>query len=584
MAQLTNPHHAIFRNLDPSDWNEEEKAEMRSKLKALHMQPIPPGPYPWLWRDLATKKEKWVLVTFPERNLPFIMWHNQRPGHYKAEIEFHTECVRVEPQSMVLFSILDSHYDPAKGEMVRDSKYFLQRGCGARDAAEIITNEYRNWYHYDEAIQQRLDDHLMMRRARLDEERDREAASALLKVSKPVVQEVDQKESGAQEPPRRSNRIRIQSLKARAHAEPSKKGPQPWSPPVAVRARPGPTVKKGPTKRKVAEPSEAPLAKIKKEPGSPVRGLPGSEILGPHSKKSTPDSVDVTRITKRLQFEGDCEEAPGQAKLRAKVNKLMSKEVKLGSNTFWQKNMKKDPGKIARLVLKCLSEDARERMVIQCLSLMTSRQQLDMALKFRVESLRNLTTMRIRVSEQLAEVERKSYEKITIGPRPKPKDSEEGPEEGPVDAGPVIDLISDEGAVDEGPVDEGPVDEGPVDAGPNDAGPNDAGPVDAGPNDAGPVDAGPVDAGPSDEGFVHKPYYIRSKWSKSGYAGVGYQARTGSKKVWRVKYNGSTCGRFETKAQACEMYFDLKQAEKRAPSQEVETKQPAWYDSLSFDE
>ena len=53
------------------------------------------------------------------------------------------------------------------------------------------------------------------------------------------------------------------------------------------------------------------------------------------------------------------------------------------------------------------------------------------------------------------------------------------------------------------------------------------------------------------EEFVPEPHWIRSDRCSSGFKGVMKDSRRG----WRVKYEGSTIGRFASKAAACEAYY-----------------------------
>ena len=55
--------------------------------------------------------------------------------------------------------------------------------------------------------------------------------------------------------------------------------------------------------------------------------------------------------------------------------------------------------------------------------------------------------------------------------------------------------------------------------------------------------------------FVHKPHYIRSTnpRSSTGYKGVLKDLKRGG---WRAKWSGKHIGRYETKAQACQAYYD----------------------------
>ena len=57
---------------------------------------------------------------------------------------------------------------------------------------------------------------------------------------------------------------------------------------------------------------------------------------------------------------------------------------------------------------------------------------------------------------------------------------------------------------------------------------------------------------PKDEEFTDHPHYIRSARSQSGYKHVTWCKRKGT---WRVKVNSSTLGRYDTKAQACEVAY-----------------------------
>ena len=51
--------------------------------------------------------------------------------------------------------------------------------------------------------------------------------------------------------------------------------------------------------------------------------------------------------------------------------------------------------------------------------------------------------------------------------------------------------------------------------------------------------------------FAPEPHWIRSDRCSSGFKGVMKDSRRG----WRVKYEGSTIGRFASKAAACEAYY-----------------------------
>ena len=76
----------------------------------------------------------------------------------------------------------------------------------------------------------------------------------------------------------------------------------------------------------------------------------------------------------------------------------------------------------------------------------------------------------------------------------------------------------------------------------------DAADAGAGPNeDAG---AGPVDL-TTPKPFVEQPHFIRSNRSSTGYKGVLKDKRGG----WRTK-SGKTIGRYNTKAEACQAYYE----------------------------
>ena len=67
---------------------------------------------------------------------------------------------------------------------------------------------------------------------------------------------------------------------------------------------------------------------------------------------------------------------------------------------------------------------------------------------------------------------------------------------------------------------------------------------------------------PADKDFVkHEHYIVTKRLSVSGYQSVGYTSATRDQ-TWRVKIDGHTIGRYDTKAQACEeTYWYNKQAE-----------------------
>ena len=67
---------------------------------------------------------------------------------------------------------------------------------------------------------------------------------------------------------------------------------------------------------------------------------------------------------------------------------------------------------------------------------------------------------------------------------------------------------------------------------------------------------------PADKDFVkHEHYIVTKRLSVSGYQSVGYAEATRDQ-TWRVKIDGHTIGRYDTKAQACEeTYWYNKQAE-----------------------
>ena len=84
---------------------------------------------------------------------------------------------------------------------------------------------------------------------------------------------------------------------------------------------------------------------------------------------------------------------------------------------------------------------------------------------------------------------------------------------------------------------------------------NDAG--DGPKNDAGDgptTDAGdgPIDLTTTPKPFMEQPHFIRSTRSSTGYKGVVKDQRGG----FRAKWSGKHIGRYETKAQACQAYYD----------------------------
>jgi hypothetical protein len=414
---------------------------------------------------------------------------------------------------------------------------FEDVGLTGPAAAKCIREEAKNWIAYDE-YQQKMQD-----------------AELLHATGTAMCEEVRTNVTPAQEPAqepipaqkRRSNRLRIASLKARAQES---KGPPPKAPPVKVTTK----KKTGPTKRKVAAPAKnqkPPPAKIQKAPAlaAPVRGLPGSQLRQDFA------DVDGRRITKDLLRDFDQSETD-VTKMRQHVNKLFGKEEKLLNQSFWLKYMEKDPGRLARLVMVGLTHDECEKMGMQCLNQLTSRQQLDMALKFRAQALRHTTSARIYCNDLLIKMESKSWQ-ITI-PKEASKVLAASEKKVATAAGPKLEVAV------EGPKLEGPKLEVPA----------------AGPTVIDLADSpSPSDTGPKEEAgdtFVAQDHYIRSKQSRSGFKGVSYEPH---RKTWRVKYQGSTIGRFDTQAAACQKYFDQKQAEKQV--KEFEKRE--WYDDLSFD-
>lgn len=109
-------------------------------------------------------------------------------------------------------------------------------------------------------------------------------------------------------------------------------------------------------------------------------------------------------------------------------------------------------------------------------------------------------------------------------------------------------------SVDDGRQDDGPKDEGAED----DDGAKD-GPKEAGPKEDGSKEAEPIET-------PDPSHWIRSQNTSSGFKGVN-KCRGRKGKVWRAKCAGTTIGRYETKAEACQAYYEYCKANGKLQNQ-----------------
>ena len=106
---------------------------------------------------------------------------------------------------------------------------------------------------------------------------------------------------------------------------------------------------------------------------------------------------------------------------------------------------------------------------------------------------------------------------------------------------------------EDAPKEDAPKEDGPKEDAKEDA--KEDGPKEDGPKEDGPKEDGPKEEEAGPMKTSNPSHWIRSKNTSSGFKGVNKcRGRTG--KTWRAKCGGNTIGRYETKAEACQAYYD----------------------------
>ena len=233
------------------------------------------------------------------------------------------------------------------------------------------------------------------------------------------------------------------------------------------------------------------------------------------------------------------------ANLKKQVTKLMKAEKYLGQQKYWHRAADKDGAKLAKTVWKNLPLIGLQQLVATLFSRMPAADQVSCVHPFRLMALQECEARRSKAMLSLQNKEKAHDEELdqeALAVLQSPWD-------------PMHDMVKAERSATAGPT------EGPS-AGPT-RNPALLGPIDLTHDDADEPVQVKVKTEPTTKSklvkFVHKAHYITSNSSMTGYAGVYMDATykgTTRTKPWRVKYKGSTLGRYETKAEACEVYAE----------------------------
>ena len=549
MASTGQPTNSMYKYFMPQSVEtlvEFEKLSKKGKQKVLAMltkaqnAPIRRGPYPYN-DSRHGEPAKWVQIYFGDKRGGPIF---KRVGRIQLHVEF-VNFSSLQPIATVAANFYNCFFDAEKQVMARQDTSFKTVMLKSAEAATIILAEHLNWILYDEFIA-----------AKTAEFRLQDAADCLsIMPQKSTVQRSITTETRAPSQPRRSSRLeRKSSLKAQKAAVP-----------------PRPNPKKRKAQSKTARPNK------KKTHNGPNIRL-DEEMRSPD--KLDPRQTTRKRVAKRLNFGDDSfdvVEGSQHRRFRALSAKLLVQESRLAAPSYWRAQRKLGKhSKLAKLVMRNLDEEMFQKMALNLLLELPKGKQVEIAGKYREKALANVKQNRKKCLQYFQDCEAEAEADVKEA------------------------VVFDDTADDVGPAEVD--DEGPAEV--DDVGPAQKGPAEVvtaevlSANNVGPqlktvdlqlqpvkveklpavptpdlidlVDS-PVKQTP--EVFVHQPHYIMSSRTKSNYAGVTFEAQR--PKPWRVKFKGSTKGRFATKAEACEAYAQLKNQ-----SQPIKKD---WVDDISYD-
>ena len=281
---------------------------------------------------------------------------------------------------------------------------------------------------------------------------------------------------------------------------------------------------------------------------------------GPRKKKAKASgSGPKVRVVTALDHANDAQE-----ETNAKIVQTMAAQKVLRSEVEFLSTLQTEPLKVADAIFLGATKEELWTIALELASACRQDDREVIMLKHRDAALKNLSTQyqallskAIQANDNVDKLRAQSYgpiEDVDLGPNDKDGPDVQDVLNAAFAAETVFGSIKDAADALVGPNND--AGEGPnkdAGEGPNkdaDDGPNkDTG---DGPNkDAG---AGPIDLTTTPKPFVEQPHFIRSEdpRSSSGYKGIVKDKRGG----WRAKWSGKHIGRYPTKSQACQAYYE----------------------------
>jgi len=519
----TNEHHRDFGHIctsyrtELSKWSVKMLEERRDKLRALHGQKIPNGPYPYNHPEIG-----WTRLFFTEPAQLVYKWE-KKEGKLSLDVCYGPMAKKPKHKGVYEISLNVEHFNPKTGKMHDRTRPRRKMFVRMEVLYDILDNEEYYWSVYEADIRKQIEECQKQVRAQEAQDKNEEMAKA----SAPAA-----KEKGPQ-PRRKSRRL--------ANASKNIDGPKE---------------------------KEAAEAAAKGPKFSCQKTLFSEDAVGPTAPKK------VTLYSDNLWHDEE-------KQLRSKLKFWVRTETKFESKSWlYDQEHNPDyladvvinnlPLADARLMAKELFDLIKEKALKGFFIRRFKGPAQSRAKLKRQHTMKQLQT----VEDEIAQVQKAREEIAAAKKRAGPKQDDKTnppPKKRKSSKGPTRKSNKAKKPTRKGPPKrksprkktKGPTRKTPRKKA---SGPKPQATVDlVSEDDDFEAEAAPSSAAASlvtpvanEEDFEHKPHYVRSAKASSGYKGVIGCNRAG--KPWRVKYKGDTVARVATKAEACEHYYQMVRA------------------------
>ena len=520
-----------------SNLSAEERKGRRLWQNNLHNTPLRSGPYPlyrrqfgWVKVYLDQKTHQACYVPRGDLNIDADIYRMEyhADGTVKKRHEIPDQSTKIKARfCQEIFNTSTNKFEVASEE--------VSTMLTVQEAKQMLRSETVNWKKYDRALekerqrQKQLDASNILASIQGPRKRRKPNEFKLLGpfVEGPNDKGLQEKAHAAEAPVAKAQVVKAQVAEAQvAKAQQEENGP-------------GPKAVKGlQEKAQVAgaQVAEAQVAEAQVAEAQVVKAQqegengPGPKVVS-RAKRRLPFTDNKKPKVPRLRFVTKLDKVKeAHGKSSKDVQKIVWAQGKLEDKDAWFKTLSKKPEKIASIIFDVLP---KKDVVAIALQLVTNCAQdaLEEALgRYRLPALQKLNENMDTKCKELIDLTSQMQKVQAQSTAPTPA---------------VVNLAEPAQDV-AGPDQVGGSDEGNASA--DVAGPDKVNTT-GGPNV---VNLAEDHAPMNTPAFVKREYWITSAKSASGYKGV---IKCKRRNGWRAKVEGSTIGRFSTKAEACEAYY-----------------------------